>query len=99
MSPSKDSIFCSSFLVPRVVATRAWVSPRVKRADRKSTRLNSSHVEISYAVFCLKKKIMYDLNSHYIEGKTEEITKAKYCYSPYQRFFFKRVVIALVITP
>src|SRR6266496_4663293 len=26
------------------------------RVDRKSTRLNSSHVEISYAVFCLKKK-------------------------------------------
>src|SRR5690349_21914314 len=26
------------------------------RLDRKSTRLNSSHVEISYAVFCLKKK-------------------------------------------
>src|SRR5438874_10124684 len=29
--------------------------------DRKSTRLNSSHVEISYAVFCLKKKIIYVL--------------------------------------
>src|SRR5699024_12609529 len=28
----------------------------VKRRDRKSTRLNSSHVSISYAVFCLKKK-------------------------------------------
>src|SRR5207302_6262571 len=28
----------------------------VGRADRKSTRLNSSHVKISYAVFCLKKK-------------------------------------------
>src|SRR5690349_24251922 len=27
-----------------------------KEPDRKSTRLNSSHVEISYAVFCLKKK-------------------------------------------
>src|SRR5699024_11349359 len=27
--------------------------------DRKSTRLNSSHVSISYAVFCLKKKIIY----------------------------------------
>src|SRR5690349_22916593 len=26
------------------------------KTDRKSTRLNSSHVEISYAVFCLKKK-------------------------------------------
>src|SRR5438874_8651827 len=28
----------------------------IKPIDRKSTRLNSSHVEISYAVFCLKKK-------------------------------------------
>src|SRR5690606_39798472 len=28
--------------------------------DRKSTRLNSSHVKISYAVFCLKKKIIYE---------------------------------------
>src|SRR5207249_11368406 len=28
------------------------------RRDRKSTRLNSSHVSISYAVFCLKKKIV-----------------------------------------
>src|SRR5215475_15146524 len=27
-----------------------------RRPDRKSTRLNSSHVKISYAVFCLKKK-------------------------------------------
>src|SRR5256885_13128880 len=31
-------------------------SPEVKRVDRKSTRLNSSHLVISYAVFCLKKK-------------------------------------------
>src|SRR5690625_6781593 len=29
---------------------------RRRRPDRKSTRLNSSHVAISYAVFCLKKK-------------------------------------------
>src|SRR5438067_9712439 len=35
-------------------------SKRVK-ADRKSTRLNSSHVSISYAVFCLKKKKARDL--------------------------------------
>src|SRR5947199_5785268 len=28
--------------------------------DRKSTRLNSSHLGISYAVFCLKKKIVYN---------------------------------------
>src|SRR4249920_3963538 len=30
--------------------------PRPQGGDRKSTRLNSSHVRISYAVFCLKKK-------------------------------------------
>src|SRR6266576_409159 len=36
----------NSVLPPSVVTMR----------DRKSTRLNSSHVEISYAVFCLKKK-------------------------------------------
>src|SRR5699024_5445370 len=29
---------------------------QIYRSDRKSTRLNSSHVSISYAVFCLKKK-------------------------------------------
>src|SRR3712207_8101201 len=32
--------------------------PRMEREDRKSTRLNSSHANISYAVFCLKKKHM-----------------------------------------
>src|SRR5690349_14968848 len=35
------------------LADRSAVPPDL---DRKSTRLNSSHVEISYAVFCLKKK-------------------------------------------
>src|SRR5438067_8741653 len=30
------------------------------QTDRKSTRLNSSHVSISYAVFCLKKKKIYE---------------------------------------
>src|SRR2546429_1975072 len=33
-------------------------------ADRKSTRLNSSHGYISYAVFCLKKKKINSANSH-----------------------------------
>src|SRR5207249_8149994 len=36
---------------PEVVETKATLD-----LDRKSTRLNSSHVSISYAVFCLKKK-------------------------------------------
>src|SRR6266851_4955190 len=38
---------------PRSVG--AWLSPP-RPSDRKSTRLNSSHITISYAVFCLKKK-------------------------------------------
>src|SRR2546430_13188962 len=35
-----------------------WASSRITKEslDRKSTRLNSSHSQISYAVFCLKKK-------------------------------------------
>src|SRR5690625_7803089 len=35
---------------------RTWFDEITERKDRKSTRLNSSHVAISYAVFCLKKK-------------------------------------------
>src|SRR5947209_9983265 len=34
-----------------------------RRRDRKSTRLNSSHANISYAVFCLKKKNAEDITS------------------------------------
>src|SRR3712207_9529687 len=37
-------------------ASQPTETPAAKRRDRKSTRLNSSHANISYAVFCLKKK-------------------------------------------
>src|SRR2546427_6670080 len=49
---------CSSGL-PLIDARNRWTSLRCERSptlDRKSTRLNSSHSQISYAVFCLKKK-------------------------------------------
>src|SRR5690625_6610889 len=40
-----------------IVPLRGYTQQRyVRDQDRKSTRLNSSHVAISYAVFCLKKK-------------------------------------------
>src|SRR5690625_6264093 len=44
--------------VPPFVAVQCIEGPRHTRGtpDRKSTRLNSSHVAISYAVFCVKKK-------------------------------------------
>src|SRR3712207_7539967 len=38
-------------------APRRGEGPPDRELDRKSTRLNSSHANISYAVFCLKKKI------------------------------------------
>src|SRR5690349_24230617 len=42
--------------------------------DRKSTRLNSSHVEISYAVFCLKKKTKKIKNMQNTYKKTNKTT-------------------------
>src|SRR6266511_4915234 len=42
----------SALCQPRLLTNQ----PDERRQDRKSTRLNSSHVKISYAVFCLKKK-------------------------------------------
>src|SRR5579872_7599105 len=47
---------------------------RTRKPDRKSTRLNSSHVRISYAVFCLKKK--KQKNSQFIFTK-KKIKKKK----------------------
>src|SRR2546427_5929445 len=41
---------------------------RLRGQDRKSTRLNSSHSQISYAVFCLKKK------KHYLNGASQMIS-------------------------
>src|SRR2546430_12307372 len=56
---------------PQSFAHRQPRTPRAKRLvaerlDRKSTRLNSSHSQISYAVFCLKKK----KNTQYIHNYT-----------------------------
>src|SRR5437773_3719061 len=72
------SCFCFSFLLQ----SREWFvrrgcgDPGIRatgrlcpaRQDRKSTRLNSSHITISYAVFCLKKK-----NKHIHEENKHQI--------------------------
>src|SRR2546430_7644463 len=53
---------CPNLRLDREAVTRRFASPYKETAmrprDRKSTRLNSSHSQISYAVFCLKKKKM-----------------------------------------
>src|SRR5256885_9339942 len=47
---------CAIRKCPRIRLWGAGISLCRKLSDRKSTRLNSSHLVISYAVFCLKKK-------------------------------------------
>src|SRR3712207_7518011 len=47
------SEYANIFVVASVAVTLFW------GGDRKSTRLNSSHANISYAVFCLKKKLIH----------------------------------------
>src|SRR2546422_5526912 len=70
--PSRPSIRLNAFVTPTIQssvtgksrmprlnrsALNGWVTTEIRNpADRKSTRLNSSHGYISYAVFCLKKK-------------------------------------------
>src|SRR2546427_3452189 len=48
---------------------RAVAGGRCRPRDRKSTRLNSSHSQISYAVFCLKKK---KKKKHSVQANTQE---------------------------
>src|SRR5437588_9785214 len=55
------TLFRSFFPFGSAIATRRTMQPSPRsqfqgKKDRKSTRLNSSHTVISYAVFCLKKK-------------------------------------------
>src|SRR6266481_7807696 len=57
-------------------ALNGWIHSQGRRdpADRKSTRLNSSHSSISYAVFCLKKK---NKNTYYIYSEKKKKKKQK----------------------
>src|SRR3712207_7281539 len=56
---------------PRPCCASPICSPTTRRAaDRKSTRLNSSHANMSYAVFCLKKKTTHYVNRHKDQNRT-----------------------------
>src|SRR2546426_6912686 len=70
----------SAAVLPAIAFAHAWTvdgsSPgaalrRVAPGDRKSTRLNSSHLVISYAVFCLKKKKRRDLSARDTHNERE----------------------------
>src|SRR5690625_6175266 len=71
--PSRRSSDLMAILPPRGASSptthaQCVTDPTTGRRDRKSTRLNSSHVAISYAVFCWKKKK---------KGAKQEIQKIK----------------------
>src|SRR5438067_10788668 len=51
------ALSAASFIFSAIAAVLVITALAACAGDRKSTRLNSSHVSISYAVFCLKKKI------------------------------------------
>src|SRR5438132_4379001 len=59
-------------------------------ADRKSTRLNSSHTVISYAVFCLKKKNKEKLLAHAFAGNRRRdmmTSKTNYAHTVYDQHY------------
>src|SRR3712207_8364394 len=62
-------------------------------ADRKSTRLNSSHANISYAVFCLKKKkiLQKQTLNRVFNSKYDDLTHEDVC-SGYSRLWTSRVL-------
>src|SRR5260221_6212063 len=49
----------------------------VAEADRKSTRLNSSHTVISYAVFCLKKKNTLNNITHGVQRRLQYVCRTR----------------------
>src|SRR5437667_4367397 len=53
---STPAIWMRNSTVPRLSSIGEHAARAAASRDRKSTRLNSSHITISYAVFCLKKK-------------------------------------------
>src|SRR5262245_64480575 len=67
-------------LVPQVLDPAEHRNPLVhtplaahaERRDRKSTRLNSSHLGISYAVFCLKKKKKQESDRHSVMANLQD---------------------------
>src|SRR5215217_8746443 len=72
----RSSDLAMSSGVPTVRASR-HIGVRIEPRDRKSTRLNSSHANISYAVFCLKKKKKQQSSYSYVKKKNKHKNTTK----------------------
>src|SRR3712207_8493783 len=68
-----------TFAAASTVAASRTVDGRLRppgaRLDRKSTRLNSSHANISYAVFCLKKKKSHHGKDHLLHNGLAAVSR------------------------
>src|SRR5256885_11049214 len=73
--PATIGLLSASFPIAQLASSPVWgrVSDRYGR-DRKSTRLNSSHLVISYAVFCLKKKRHISASAVFLASSTSAHT-------------------------
>src|SRR2546427_3654324 len=69
--PVTRAVAAASKAIRLFVERTQAVRPSFQLIDRKSTRLNSSHSQISYAVFCLKKK----KNTHEADDRIEELRR------------------------
>src|SRR5689334_24049826 len=76
----REYVFTKHVLtLPQAVRRSSALTAAALRIDRKSTRLNSSHSSISYAVFCLKKK---KKKIYKIKHKIKLSTEKQYKRSP-----------------
>src|SRR2546430_13460380 len=76
VEPEQQGVAVLHHVVPPLRAHQSLLARRLVRShphelDRKSTRLNSSHSQISYAVFCLKKKQELRVHPPVIKGLTD----------------------------
>src|SRR5215813_9172041 len=86
------TLFRSCLRLDRLRWRYVCQAPGPPRQDRKSTRLNSSHVRISYAVFCLKKKKEQAMSIYFASENPTVDTSRIACRIPFSSlvypFFF-----------
>src|SRR5574343_1652654 len=82
--PPRSTLFPYTTLFRSIRSQEAQINEKTKSpgkrsftGDRKSTRLNSSHITISYAVFCLKKKKKYTSNNVIYKKNNKKQKKEK----------------------
>src|SRR6059058_6393691 len=78
----RSPLFLAQAAAPALHERRGLIINVTDIQDRKSTRLNSSHVTISYAVFCLKKKKEVRTTVTGDKNETTAATKQKMAYTP-----------------